>query len=121
MARVTYLSGHTEWTEVGQNLFDVSGREIDNVDLVAGSSQPRGVDPGASADIHYPRRRRLQVASQDLLGAKELETSHPSAQSILLADRLVMPDDRLFLAHGTAPYGSRKRVALDAMRPAPLL
>jgi hypothetical protein len=69
MACITHFSGHPERTERGQDAVDVSGSEINDVDLVSRLSQPGGVDAGASADIGDPRRRRREVAPQHFLGA----------------------------------------------------
>lgn len=78
--------------EVGERPRHVPGREVEQMDVVPGGEEPRGVHTGAAADVEDRRRWWWEMAPQNLLGAHQLELAEAGRQAALFASALVVTE-----------------------------
>ena len=81
------------------DLFDMSWRQVDNVNLVPVCGEPLGMDARCAADVEDAGRRTGQMTAQDLLSSQKLQLAHPATYAVFLSDGLIVLCDRLRLFH----------------------
>jgi hypothetical protein len=66
---------------------------VDQMYFVSACRQRKGVHAGAATDIEYARRRRRQIALQDLPRPNSLQTAERIVQPELLLSPVVIVED----------------------------
>jgi hypothetical protein len=82
-------------------LLDMEREHVDELDLVAGSRKPRGVDTGTAADVEHARGRLRQHLREQLECAHELEVVSALDQPVPFDPARVVTEECVIHRHSS--------------------